>query len=375
VYDKSGWNPGDTRKQKRLARAHGKLIEALLDFGAGTHPNAERLVGILAAELLPLAEFLGTDVNSEQQVGVHVHPASVPLGVEVAQADSEQFGDVHVHSGVPEPEAEGGGDDGEVRVNEEGCSRSQETGDMNGDEPGTLLGTKAGDGEKIAASGSTVAVLGGYPVPEEKVNSDQACLRSQELPGVIKGSLEAGKREDPDHAAGYGVALDYAGDDALDYGAFKPAVAVGDGNGNGCQAQQEDVSDKAAVLAQEAHGTDSLEVMETADPGSLPCATPGQRRRAKHPPVPIVLGDGRSGHVIAGMGERTKRTMYGVRLEDGGRADVRKKLYATPANLSGLCLVPKAWLVDGELPLGRVPEFLKDKVLVTSVSTPEVGDR
>ena len=306
AYDKSGWNPGDTRKQKRLARAHGKLIEALLDFGAGTHPNAERLVGILAAELLPLAEFLGTDVNSEQQVGVHVHPASVPLGVEVVQADSEQFGDVHVHSGVPEPEAEGGGDDGEVRVNEEGCSRSQE------------------------------------------------------LPGVIKGSPEAGKRDDPDHAAGYGVALDCAEDNAVDYGAFKPAVAVGDGNGNGCEPQQEDVSGcKVPVPGQEAHGSDSLEVTETADPGSLPCATPGHRKRAKHPPVPIVLEDGRCGHVVAGMGERTKRTVYGVTLEEGGRAEVRKKLYATPANLAGVCLVPKAWLVDGEAPLEKVPEFLK----------------
>jgi hypothetical protein len=136
-------------------------------------------------------------------------------------------------------------------------------------------------------------------------------------------------------------------------------VAVGSGNGDGCEPQQKDVCDKVAIPEQEAHGTESLEVTETADPGSLPCATPGPRKRAKHPLAPIVLGDGRFGHVIAGMGDRTKRTLYGVRLEDGGRAEVRKKLYATPANLNGLSLVPKAWLVDGGLPLGKVPEFLK----------------
>ncbi len=59
------------------------------------------------------------------------------------------------------------------------------------------------------------------------------------------------------------------------------------------------------------------------------------------------------------MGERTKRTMYGVRLEDGVRAEVRKKLYATPANVGGMSLVPKAWLVDGEAPLDQVPAFLR----------------
>jgi len=309
AYDKSGWNPGDTRKQKRLARAHGKLIEALLDFGAGTHPNAERLVGILAAELLPLAEFLGTDVNSEQQVGVHVHTAPVPLGVEVAQADSEQFGDVHGHSGVSEPEAEGVGDDDDPRLNEEGCSRSQE------------------------------------------------------LPGVIKDPVEAGRRNDADQEAGHGVASGYAGDDAVDYGAFKPAVAVGDGDG--CEPQQEDVPGcNVPVPGEEAHGTDSIEVTQTADAGSPPCAMPGHRRGAKLPPVAIVLEDGRYGHVIAGMGERTKRTMYGVRLENGERAEVRKKHYATPANLAGLCLVPKSWLVDGGLPHDKVPEFLKGQAPV-----------
>ena len=204
------------------------------------------------------------------------------------------------------PEAEGGGDEGEVRLNEEECPRSQE------------------------------------------------------LPSLIRGSLEAGKRDDPDHAAGFGVASDYAEDDAVDYGAFKPAVAVGDGNGNGCGHQPEDVPGcKALFLEQEAHGTDSLEVTETADPGSLPCAMPGKRKRAKHPPVPIVLEDGRCGHVVAGMGERTKRTVYGVALEEGGRAEVRKRLYATPANLGGMSLVPKAWLVDGEVSLDQVPAFLR----------------
>jgi hypothetical protein len=54
--------------------------------------------------------------------------------------------------------------------------------------------------------------------------------------------------------------------------------------------------------------------------------------------------------------------MYGVTLEDGGRVEVRKRLYAIPANLAGLCLVPKAWLVDGEAPLEKVPEFLKGQV-------------
>ena len=204
------------------------------------------------------------------------------------------------------PEAEGGGDEGEVRVNEEECSRSQE------------------------------------------------------LPSLIRGSLEAGKRDDPDHAAGFGVASDYAEDDAVDYGAFKPAVAVGDGNGNGCEPQQEDVPGcKALFLEQEAHGTDSLEVTETADPGSPPCAMPGKRKRAKHPPVPIVLEDGSCGHVIAGLGKLTKRTRYDVRLETGGRVQVAKKPYGSPANLKGLSLVPKAWLVDGEVSLDQVPAFLR----------------
>ena len=204
------------------------------------------------------------------------------------------------------PEAEGGGDEGEVRVNEEECSRSQE------------------------------------------------------LPSLIRGSLEAGKRDDPDHAAGYGVALDCAEGDAVDYGAFKPAVAVGDGNGNGCEPQQEDVPGcKALFLEQEAHGTDSLEVTETADPGSPPCAMPGKRKRAKHPPVPIVLEDGSCGHVIAGLGKLTKRTRYDVRLETGGRVQVAKKPYGSPANLKGLSLVPKAWLVDGEVSLDQVPAFLR----------------
>ena len=63
AYAKDGWNPGDTRKQKRLARAHAKLIEGLLDFGAGTHANAASLISLLAGELMPLAEFLGTDVT------------------------------------------------------------------------------------------------------------------------------------------------------------------------------------------------------------------------------------------------------------------------------------------------------------------------
>jgi len=152
-------------------------------------------------------------------------------------------------------------------------------------------------------------------------------------------------------------------DNDVDCGAFKPAVPVGDGDGDGCEPPQEHVPGcKVPVLGQEAHGTDSLEVTEAADAGGLPPATPGGRKRAKHLPVPIVLEDGRSGHVIAGMGDRTKRTMYGVRLEDGGRAEVRKRLYATPANLAGLCLVPKAWLVDGEAPLEKVPEFLKGQV-------------
>lgn len=178
---------------------------------------------------------------------------------------------------------------------------------------------------------------------------------------AISMLMDDPRGNDPDHATGYGVASDYATDDAADYGAFKPAVAVGDGNGDGCQAQQEDVSDKVAVLAQEAHGTDSLEVTETAYAEVKP-ATPGHRRGAKHPPVAIVLEDGRRGHVVAGMGERTKRTMYGVRLADGGRVEVRKKLYATPANLAGLSLVPKAWLVEGEVPLEKVPGFLKGQV-------------
>ena len=63
LYEKDGWNPGDTRKQKRLARAHAKLIEGLLDFGAGTHANATSLINILAGELMPLAEYLGSDVD------------------------------------------------------------------------------------------------------------------------------------------------------------------------------------------------------------------------------------------------------------------------------------------------------------------------
>jgi hypothetical protein len=178
---------------------------------------------------------------------------------------------------------------------------------------------------------------------------------------AISKLMEGPRGDDPDHAARYGVALDCAEDDAVGYGAFRPAVAVGDGNGNGCEPQQEDVSDKAAVLAQEAHGTDSLEVTEAADAGVKP-AMPGHRGGAKHPPVAIVMEDGRCGHVVAGMGERTKRTMYGVRLENGGRAEARKRLYATPANLAGLCLVPKAWLVDGRLPHDEVPEFLKGQV-------------
>jgi hypothetical protein len=170
--------------------------------------------------------------------------------------------------------------------------------------------------------------------------------------------------DDPDHAAGYGVALDCAEDNAVDYEAFRPAVPVGDGNG--CEPQQEEVTDcKVPVPGQEAHGTDSLEVTETADSGSLPCATPGHGKRAKHPPVPIVLEDGRSGHVIAGMGKLTKRTRYDVRLETGERLQVPKKAYGTPASLKGLSLVPKAWLVDGEVSLDQVPDFLGGQVPAT----------
>ncbi len=54
--------------------------------------------------------------------------------------------------------------------------------------------------------------------------------------------------------------------------------------------------------------------------------------------------------------------MYGVTLEDGGRAEVRKRLYATPANVGGMSLVPKAWLVDGEVSLDQVPAFLRGQV-------------
>ena len=69
AYEKEGWNPGDTRRQKRLARAHSKLIEGLLDFGAGSHANAARLIDILAVELMPLAEYLGSDVNVNRGQG------------------------------------------------------------------------------------------------------------------------------------------------------------------------------------------------------------------------------------------------------------------------------------------------------------------
>jgi hypothetical protein len=182
----------------------------------------------------------------------------------------------------------------------------------------------------------------------EKENSDDEGARSQELPSVIEDSLEVGRGNDLDHAAACGVALDYATDDAVDHGAFKPAVAVGSGNGDGCEAQQKEACDEVAVPEHEPHGT-----------ASLPCATPGRRKRAKYPPVPIVLEDGRCGHVIAGMGKLTKRTRYDVRLETGERVRVPKKAYGTPANLKGLSVAPKAWLVDGEAPLEKVPEFLK----------------
>jgi protein gp37 len=43
-----------------------------------------------------------------QDADVHVHPAPVPSGDEAASADSERFSDVHAHSDISKPEAEGG---------------------------------------------------------------------------------------------------------------------------------------------------------------------------------------------------------------------------------------------------------------------------
>jgi len=181
---------------------------------------------------------------------------------------------------------------------------------------------------------------------------------------AISKLMEYPAGNDPNRSAECEVALGYAADDAVDPGAFRPAVAFSGGTRDGCEAQQKEACGEAAVPEQEPQGSHCLAVTDTADASSLPCATPGHKRGGKYPPVSIVLEDGRRGYVVAGMGERTKRTMYSVRLEDGGRAEVRKRLYAAPANLAGFCLVPKASLVGCELPLEKVPGFLKGKVPV-----------
>ena len=99
---------------------------------------------------------------------------------------------------------------------------------------------------------------------------------------------------------------------------------------------------------------------EPAESGAAREGTkPVPGKRAKHPPVPIALEDGRCGHVIAGLGDRTKRTKYDVRLETGERVQVPKKLYGTPSNVDRLSLVPKAWLAGDELPFDKLPELLK----------------
>jgi len=301
AYDKSGWNPGDTRRQKRLARAHGKMIEALLDFGAGTHPNAERLVKILAAELLPLAEFLGQDMGDEQQAGARVHAAPSLPSEELAPAESERFGDARVRSSDPKPGVEREGDDKDAGVNRDGRSRSRETGDTSGDELGALPGTEAGVGEEIAGS-SPAAILGKYPALEENVNSGQARSRSQGLPGGIEDPLEVGRGDDPDRAPVCVVSRDCAKGDAVDYGAFRSAAAAGSGNGGGRKARRKGACGKAAVPEREPHGAHGLETTETAsarrtDEGakrvSADVDNPCDEGRAPH--VDLVFGSVCSG--------------------------------------------------------------------------------
>jgi hypothetical protein len=319
----AGFSPaGELRRQKRMAKSYSAMEQSLLDFGAGSHASADRLIRMLGAYLPALAGYLGESKPEDEDAALEA-------------------------GGIPVTERDAGVNGDDV------CSRSQESHSVTGDAAVECIRSHTETAQSTGAAGHD----------RVNVNSNQACSRSQELPGVIGGSPEAGKRDDPDHAAGYGVALDCAEDDAVDYGAFNPAVAVGDGNGNGCQAQQEDVpGSEAPVLGHEAHGTSSLEVTETADAEGPPPAMPEPRKRAKYPPVPIVLEDGRCGHLVAGMGERTKRTVYGVRLEAGGRVQVPKKAYGSPASLKRLSFVPKAWLVDGGLPHDKVPEFLKGQV-------------
>ena len=274
VNAKEHWNPGQLRRQKKLARAHGQMIQVLLDFGAGTHANATKLVSLMGAYLKPLADYLGEQEPPEEYEGEE-GPA-VPENVNTTESSRS-----HEDLGEVQPEEDG----------EEGPAAPE--------------------------------------APEEPVPEKEDAPVSETAPSSSDFALNP---ED-----GY---------EGLRGKTHKEREKVGNGR--------------------------DLPVMVTAEAGGSPPPTPGPRKRIKYPPVPIVLEDGRRGHVIAGMGDRTKRTKYVVRLETGERVEVSKKLYGMPHSLNGSKLVPEAWLVDGELPLDKVPAFLKGRAHAAESGGPQV---
>lgn len=136
---RADWNPGQLRRQKMMAKAYAAMIQALLDFGAGTHTQANKLVEMLGAYLPPLSEYLGdkepegedgTYPNAAAQVSVNrkVGSRSYPEGEDFTDLEEETQTEMNVNDETSSPshvKAQGEKPDG-VNVNKEQSSQSQQ---------------------------------------------------------------------------------------------------------------------------------------------------------------------------------------------------------------------------------------------------------
>jgi len=135
---RADWNPGQLRRQKMMAKAYAAMIQALLDFGAGTHTQANKLVKILGAYLPALSEYLGEkepeeeggSPNAEAPVNVNRKEGSRPylVGKDFTDLGEETKTEMNVNgedSSRSHVEARGE-EPGRVNVNKERSSQSQQ---------------------------------------------------------------------------------------------------------------------------------------------------------------------------------------------------------------------------------------------------------
>jgi hypothetical protein len=82
--------------------------------------------------------------------------------------------------------------------------------------------------------------------------------------------------------------------------------------------------------------------------------------------IPIVLLDGRHGHVVKGGGRKSKSLKCTVEFPDRTTIQEPTEPYCSwAANLDGDLLVPEEWLIDSEYPEERIDDFVRPHVAKT----------